>query len=94
MAAVNFLYRSTKENAPLNLRLLFRHEDKDYVLGVKTKVYIYSNKELIENPHLSAKRYWAKEHQQTRPKDVEISNKQVEVNTELNKIENHILSSV
>lgn len=93
MAAVNFLYRSTKENAPLNLRLLFRHEDKDYVLGVKTKVYIYSDKELIEKPDLSAKKYWAKEHLQTRPKDVEIGNKQVEVNTELNKIENYLLSA-
>lgn len=93
MAAVNFLYRSTKDNAPLNLRLLFRHNDKDYVLGTKTKVSIYSEKELREKPELSAKKYWAKEHPQTRPKDVEIANKQVEVNLELNKIENHILSA-
>lgn len=93
MASVNFLYRSTKENAPLNLRLLFRHEDKDYVLGVKTKVYIYSTKELKENPELSAKKYWTKEHQQKRPKNIDISNKQQEINIELNKIENHILGA-
>jgi integrase len=91
MAAINFLYRSTKENAPLNLRLLFRHESKDYVLGAKTKLYIYSDKEFEKSPKLSAKRYWVKEHPQKRPKDVETANKQLEVNTEINKIENHIL---
>ena len=49
MATVNFLYRSTKEKAPLNLRLLFRHDDKDYVLGAKTQFQV-------------SKHYWAKEH--------------------------------
>tara|TARA_R100000935_G_scaffold21876_4_gene40478 strand:- start:24651 stop:25889 length:1239 start_codon:yes stop_codon:yes gene_type:complete len=80
MATVNFLYRSTKEQAPLNLRLLFRENGKDYVLGAKTKVEV-------------SKHYWKKEHPQKRPKDVEISNKQLEVNTELNNIENHILGA-
>jgi len=80
MATVNFLYRSTKDTAPLNLRLLFRLNDKDFVLGAKTKLEV-------------SKHYWAKEHFQKRPKDVTISNKQIEVNQELNKIENHILKA-
>ena len=33
MATVNFLYRSSKETAPLTLRLLFRHDNKDFVIG-------------------------------------------------------------
>lgn len=78
MATVNFLYRSTKEQASLNLRLLFRHKNKDFVLGAKTQYEV-------------SKHYWTKEHPQKRPKDIEISNKQQEVNTELNSIENHIL---
>ncbi|WP_417878478.1 tyrosine-type recombinase/integrase [Vibrio sp.] len=80
MASVNFLYRSTKEQAPLILRLLFRHKNKDYVLGAKTQ-YVVS------------KHYWKKEHPQTRPKDIEISNRQQEVNTVLNNIENHVLDA-
>ncbi|MFB9058038.1 tyrosine-type recombinase/integrase [Mariniflexile ostreae] len=80
MATVNFLFRSTKENAPLNLRLLFRHNDKDHVLGAKTQLDV-------------SKHYWTKEHPQKRPKDVEVTNRQQEVNTELNKIENHILKA-
>lgn len=80
MATVNFLYRSTKEQAPLNLRLLFRHGNKDFVLGAKTQYEV-------------SKHYWTKEHPQKRPKDIEISNKQHEVNTELKKIENHVLGA-
>ena len=109
MATLNFLYRSTKENEPLIFRLLFRNPnlpskvDKktkqltevpytDFVIGAKTKVYIYSEKELKEKPELSAKKYWAKQHLQKRP-GIDIRNKQQEVNTELNKIENHILGA-
>lgn len=80
MATVNFLYRSTRNNAPLNIRLLYRYNDKDYVIGGKTKLEV--NKE-----------YWSKQHNLKRPKDLDISNKQIEVNKELNKIENHILKA-
>jgi hypothetical protein len=88
MATINFLYRSTKENAFLNLRLLFRHNDNDYVLGANTKIEVSKN-------------YWSKEHKliATKPRDAnklelynDLISKQEAVNTELNKIENHILS--
>lgn len=90
MATVNFLYRSTKDKSNLILRLLYRYNETDFVIGVKTKFEIEKN-------------YWNKEHKQTKFKktsDVVESNKiqaikekQTEVNTELNKIENHILSA-
>ena len=84
MATVNFLYRSTKDVAPLNIRLLYRvtqkDNHKDYVLGGRTQLAI-------------SKYYWTKRHNLKRVKDIEVSNKQTEINTELNKIENHVLTA-
>lgn len=79
MASINFLYRSTKDKSNLNLRLLYRYNGKDYVLGSKTKVEV-------------EKKYWNKLHKR-KSKDIEITNKQTEINVELNKIENHILTA-
>jgi hypothetical protein len=80
MATINFLYRSTKDKANLHLRLLYRYNNTDFVFGVNTKYEV-------------SKDYWSKYHKQTRPKDISIENKQVEVKAELNKIENHILNA-
>jgi len=80
MATVNYLYRSQKEKAFLNLRLLFTHNHTDYVYGGKTKLEV-------------TRLYWDKYHTQKSPKDIDIKNQQIEVNTELNKIENHILEA-
>jgi integrase len=79
MATINFLYRSTKDKANLNLRLLFRKNDIDYVIGGVSKVEV-------------AKDYWNKQHKK-KSKDIVITNKQTEINNELNKIENHILKA-
>lgn len=79
MASINFLYRSTNENSNLNLRLLFRNNGKDYVFGTKTKVEV-------------SKYYWTKQHKK-KSKDIEIANKQTDINNELNKIENHVLKA-
>lgn len=78
MATVNFLYRSTKENATLSLRLLYRFDNKDFVFGAKTKLEL-------------SKHYWTNLHSLKRPKDIEVANKQREIHNELNNIENHIL---
>ena len=79
MATINFLYRSTKEKAPLTLRLLFRNsEGIDKVFSSKTKYRI-------------EKSYWKKH--KTNSKDPIIKNKQVEVNRDLLEIENHILDA-
>ena len=79
MASINFLYRSTKKTSNLNVRLLFRHNAKDYVFGAKTKVEV-------------SKIYWSKQHKK-KSKDIDITNQQTEINNELNKIENHILKA-
>ncbi|WP_111308568.1 phage integrase SAM-like domain-containing protein [Confluentibacter sediminis] len=78
MATVNFLYRSTKQKAPLTLRLLYRHKNKDYVFSTKIKYEVEQE-------------YWKKHYKNT--KDAEIKNKQIEVNTELQKIENFVLDA-
>ncbi|AQS93878.1 hypothetical protein BXQ17_07320 [Polaribacter sp. BM10] len=79
MASINFLYRSTKEKAYLNLRLLYRHNSKDYVFGAKTKVEV-------------SKIYWSIQHKK-KSKDIEVTNLQTEIKNELNKIENHVLKA-
>lgn len=80
MATVNFLYRSTRENANLNIRLLFRHNSKDFVIGAKT---------LLKVDRI----YWENQHNQKRPKSIDIANRQVEVKSEMNNIENFILNA-
>ncbi|UZH56044.1 tyrosine-type recombinase/integrase [Salinimicrobium tongyeongense] len=80
MATVNFLYRSTREKAPLNLRLLFRHNDKDFAIGGKTKLEVTRD-------------YWNNHHSKQRLKDIEVKNLQTEVNNKLAALENHILKA-
>jgi integrase len=80
MATVNFLYRSTKDKAFLHLRLLYRFEGVDYVVGTNTKLEV-------------SKDYWKKYHKSKRLREIEMANKQIEVNNELNKVENHVLNS-
>lgn len=80
MATVNFLYRSVKDKAPLELRLLFSINNTAFVFGAKTKFEV-------------EKHYWSKQHKLQRVKDIDVLNKQSEVNNELTKISNYILSS-
>lgn len=79
MATINFLYRSTKDKANLVIRLLYRFNDTDFVIGANTKLEV-------------SKHYWSKQHKK-KSKDIDITNQQNEVNNELNKIENHILKN-
>jgi hypothetical protein len=80
MATVNFLYRSTREKAPLNLRLLFRHNDKDFAIGGKTKLEVTRD-------------YWNNHHSKQRIKDIKVKNLQTKVNNQLGALENHILNA-
>ena len=80
MASINFLYRSSKDTANLTVRLLYRHDDIDYVIAGKTKIEV-------------TKHYWQKQHKLTRVKDIEISNLQVKINAELNLLENHLMEA-
>lgn len=79
MAAVNFLYRSTKDKANLHLRLLYRFNNTDFVFGANTKFE-------------TTKNYWSKDHKRNS-RDIILTNEQTRVNTELNKIENHVLNA-
>ena len=77
---INFLFRSTKEEAPLTLRLLFRNNNTDYVFGSNIKLQV-------------SKEYWTKQHNNKRIKETAIVNKKVEVNDELGKIQKFILNA-
>jgi integrase len=79
MATVNFLYRSTKDKANLILRLLYRYNENDFVIGVPTKLEVEKN-------------YWNNLHKK-KSKKIEINNLQIDVNKEINKIENFIISA-
>jgi hypothetical protein len=60
MASINFLYRSTKEKSNLILRLLYRYNGTDFVLGSKIRIEIEKN-------------YWSKQHKK-KSKDIDITN--------------------
>jgi site-specific recombinase XerD len=92
MASVNFLYRSTKNNAPLNVRLLFRHNSKDYTFGAKSKLYIYTYDELQQNNKLDASKYWNELHTAKSSRNIDLGNKQHDINTAIKKIENFVLN--
>lgn len=79
MATVNFLYRSTKDKANLNLRLLFRKNEIDFVIGGVSKVEV-------------TKDYWSKYHNSKRIADVKIKNYQTEIINKLSDLENYILN--
>ena len=90
MATINFLYRSTKDKANLHLRLLYRFNDIDFVIGANTKFEV-------------SKDYWNKQHKQRLFKKTnntdelnkiqDIKTKQNDIDKELNNIENHILKT-
>ncbi|MDI6050642.1 tyrosine-type recombinase/integrase [Flavobacterium sp. XS2P24] len=80
MATINFLFRSTKEEAPLTVRLLFRNNNTDYVFATNTQYVV-------------TKHYWTKQHDIKKPKELTVVNKQHEVTEEINKIEKHVLTA-
>jgi integrase len=90
MATINFLYRSTKVKANLHLRLLYRFNDIDFVIGANTKFEIL-------------KEYWNNQHKQRLFKKTnnieelneiqDIKAKQNDTDKELNNIESYILKA-
>lgn len=79
MATINFLFRSTKDEANLTLRLLFRHDGKDNVLAANTKLLVTSH-------------YWEKQHS-VKTKNITVLNRQHDIKEELNKLEKHVLTA-
>lgn len=80
MATVNFLYRSTRPDAPLNLRLLFTHNETDFVIGGKTQKIV-------------SKDYWKNDHLKQRINDIDRSNFQAEVKQHLTDLQRYILNA-
>lgn len=80
MASVNFLYRSSKPNANLTVRLLFSYNNTNYVFAAKTKILVTHE-------------YWNKKHKK-KQKDIELINKQTEINEQLKALEIYILQSL
>ncbi|WP_300441341.1 tyrosine-type recombinase/integrase [Christiangramia sp.] len=108
MATINFLYRSTRERAFLEVRLLFRiNHPGEYRKKKNGQLYLKKTKkddpgEPIEYTDYVitgrtklevSKNYWKTQHAQKRVKDITIRNKQNEINQEINNIENHLLNA-
>lgn len=80
MATVNYLYRSTRKKASLNLRLLFSHDDKKHVIGGKTQKIV-------------SKDYWDNDHSKQRINDIDRANFQKEVTKHNADLETHVLEA-
>ncbi len=85
MASVNFLYRSTRDEASLNVRLLYRVADyqgtnkhKDFVLGAKTQIRV-------------DKDYWTKKDKKNN--DIDFLNKKEYIEKKMKDIKVHILKA-
>jgi len=80
MATINFLYRSAREQASLNLRLLFTHNEKAFSIGGKTNLIV-------------SKDYWTNNHNKKRINDIDLKNFQKETTDEIYKIEVYLIDS-
>ena len=79
MATVKFLYRSTREVAPLTLRLSFRNGLKDHVIESKTQI-------------VCSKQDWKLLQNSRRIKDARLKNKKIEFDKDTMDIERHVLT--
>ena len=80
MATINFLYRSARELASLNLRLLFTHNEKPHAIGGKTNLIV-------------SKDYWKNTHnKKIRKDDIDLKNEQTKIKEKLLKLETYILN--
>ena len=80
MATINFLYRSTKNEAFLNIRLLYRFSG-DFVLGARTQIKV-------------SKDFWdlVQDGKARSATDVQKKNRYVKLIQEQSALENHILA--
>ena len=78
MATVKFLYRSTRDIAPITLRLSFRIELKDHVLESKTQI-------------TCGKEDWKLMQNSRRIKDAKLKNKKNKFDNDTIDLESHVL---
>ena len=79
MATVKFLYRSTKEIAPLTLRLSFRRDGKDFVFESKTPIVV-------------SKKDWDLLGSPKRIKDAQLKNRKIDLDQKTIALEKLILN--
>ncbi|WP_052172445.1 phage integrase SAM-like domain-containing protein [Psychroserpens jangbogonensis] len=84
MATINFLYRSKRDVSNLNIRLLYRVADGNSENGFMDKVLS------AKTQYEVSRTYWKNLHK-SNSKDLDIKNKQAEVNFDLSKIQKHVL---
>lgn len=77
MSAVNFLYRSKKSIAFVNVRLLFTHDGKNHVYQGKSQIEV-------------SKEYWDKQHNK-RTRDPDLVELQKSITDKMFDLERHIL---
>ena len=80
MATVKFLYRSTRDIAPITLRLSFRNDLKDHVIESKTQI-------------TSTKEDWKLMQNSRRIKDAELKNRKIKFDQDTIDIESHVLTA-
>ena len=78
MAAVNFLYRSTRETSQLTLRLLYTNNNQDYSFEAKSRILI-------------SKSDWSAIKDAKRVKDANLKNTKYETDRYCADLENHVL---
>lgn len=81
MPTVTFRYRSKRETSTLNARFLHRIS-KGNEIDITSRIQVEVSKE-----------YWQKKHQLKRVNDIDIINKQTELNNEFAKISSFILKA-
>ena len=80
MATVKFLYRSTRDIAPITLRLSFRNGLKDHVIESKTQI-------------TCSKEDWKLMQNSRRVKDAKLKNKKNKFDKDTIDIEGHVLTA-
>lgn len=80
MAGIKFYYRSSKDEGQLTLRLRFRFNKVDKTIDARTKIIV-------------TKDYWKNLHNKKRVSDIEIVNKQNEINKALGELTSFILKA-
>lgn len=80
MATVRFMFRSTTDKAKIKIRFYYRNEGVDYQHEVSTKIEV-------------TREYWDKYHNAKRINDIKMKNKQAEVTSVINDLEQFIINA-
>lgn len=80
MATVRFMFRSTTDKAKIKIRFYYRNEGVDYQHEVNTKIEV-------------TREYWEKYHNAKRINDIKMKNKQAEITSAINDLEQFVINA-